>query len=117
MVEACDHPITVEAELEQTFVKVEQVAVLVPLKQRSQLRAKDFLRLERDNLRLGLMPTTADLEWVGLQTVEILMLARVYLYLELELATISLRIEPEYQVHRVSNLLPLGFSEPGECLA
>ena len=33
MLEARDHPITVKAELEQTFVKIEQVAVLVPLKQ------------------------------------------------------------------------------------
>ncbi len=72
VLEARDHPITVEAELEQTLVKVEQVAVLVPLKQRSQLGAKDFLRLERDNLCLGLMPTTSDLEWVGLEAVEIL---------------------------------------------
>ncbi len=38
------------------------------------------------------------------------MLARVDLYLELELATaISLRGEPEYEVHRVSDLLLLGF--------
>ncbi len=75
MLEARDHPITVEAELEQTLVEVEQVAVFVPLKQRSQLGAEDFLRLKRDNLRLGLMPTTVDLEWVGLKTVEIFMLA------------------------------------------
>jgi hypothetical protein len=33
MLEARDHPITVKAELEQSLVEVEQVAVLVPLKQ------------------------------------------------------------------------------------
>ena len=83
MLEARDHPVAVEAELEQTLVKVEQVTVLVPLKQRPQLGAEDFLRLERDNLCLGLMPTTADIEWVGLQAVEILVLARVDLDFEL----------------------------------
>jgi hypothetical protein len=69
MLEACDHPAAVEAKLEQTLVKVEQVAVLVPLKQRSQLGAEDFLRLERNNLCLGLMPAAAHNEGVGLKAI------------------------------------------------
>ncbi len=43
------------------------------------------------------------------------MLARVDLYLELEFAAaVSLRGELEYQVHRVSGLLAIRFSKPGE---
>ena len=84
MLETRDQPIAVEAELEQTFVKVEQVAVLVPLKQCPQLGAENFLRLERDNLRFRLMPAAVDLERIGLQAVEVLVFARVDLDLELE---------------------------------
>jgi hypothetical protein len=46
MLEARDHLSAVEAELKQSLVEVEQVAVLVPLKQCSQLGAEVFLRAE-----------------------------------------------------------------------
>ena len=46
MVEARNHPITVQTQLEQPFVEIEQVTVLVPLKQCPQLGSEQFLRLE-----------------------------------------------------------------------
>src|SRR5438128_1442078 len=55
---------------------------------------------------------------IRLKAIKMLMLSRVDLYLQLELAAaVSLGSEPECQVHRVLDLLPLGFSEPGEGLA
>src|SRR5436305_1379347 len=101
MLKARDHPITVEAELEQTLVKVEQVAVLAPLKQRRQLGAKKFLRVERDNLGFRLMPVADDLEGVGFQAVKVLVFPRVHLHLEFERASSSrLWVELEFQRHR-----------------
>jgi hypothetical protein len=63
-------------------VKVEEVAVLVPLEESAQLRPEDFLRAEREDPRFGLVPATAHLKRVGLEPVEVVGLAGVDLDLE-----------------------------------
>jgi hypothetical protein len=74
MLETRNYSITVKTELEEAFVEVKQIAVLVSLKQCPQLGSKQFLRLERDNPGLRLMPVVVDLERIGFQAVEILVL-------------------------------------------
>ena len=59
------------------------------------------------------MPIAADLERVGFQAEEILMLARVDLDLELERVAIAgLRGEFEYQVYGMSGGVVLEIAEP-----
>ena len=84
MLEAGDHLVAIEAELKLTLVKVEQVAILVPLKQRPHFGAEDFLGLEGDDLSRGMMLTAFDLEGVGLEAVAVLVFSRIYLNLEFE---------------------------------
>src|SRR5262245_46218413 len=113
MLEARDQPITVETEPEQTFIKVEQVAVFMPLKKRSQLGAKKFLRLERDNLGFRLMPVVDDLEGVGFQSVQVLVFPRVHLDLKFERASPSgLWVELEFQMHGVRGCVVSAFPQP-----
>ncbi len=56
VVEAGEELATVQIQLLQSFIQIEKIAVLAPLQERPQLRPEEFFRLERDDLRLPLMP-------------------------------------------------------------
>ena len=44
-------------------MQVEQIAILAPLQQRTQLGRKDFFGLEREDVRCCAVPITLDREW------------------------------------------------------
>src|SRR5690606_1430468 len=89
VLEARKQLIAVEPELEQPFVEVEEITVLVSLEQRPQLRSEEFLRLERNDLGLRLMPVAHDFEGVVFEAKKILMFPSIQFNLEFQWAAVA----------------------------
>ena len=113
MLEAFDHFGGGDLKLDQSFIQVEEIAVLVPLKQGAQLRSKDLLRLKGGNFSSRLIPAILDLERIAFDAIQVVVLTSIEFDLQFELATVrDLGRELEYEMHRVTNLLAATFSQP-----
>ncbi len=83
MFEALEQFVSVELELGQTLIQVEQVAVLSSLKQRSQFGREYLFRLIGDDLRLTLIPAAFHREGIMLESKKTLVFARIDLNFQL----------------------------------
>jgi hypothetical protein len=87
MLEAGDQLVTIQIQVQQPFIEVEQITVLVPLEQSPQFRAEKFLRRKRYDISSRLVPVAYDREGVEFQAVKVQMFSCVYLDFDLEIAT------------------------------
>jgi hypothetical protein len=88
------------------------------LEQRPQFGCEKFLRLERDDLGLRLLPVAHNLEWIGFQAKTILVFPRIHLNLEFERAAVAgFRRELVGQMYGMRSGLLAALPKPREDVA
>lgn len=118
MIEACDKLFRIQLELLESFVEVEQVAVLPSLQECAQFGSEEFLRLEGGDFRFDLISVVDDLERIFLNAKQAPVLACVDFDLQFQYRVRSnFWRKPENQVHRVACLFPIALLQPPQRLA
>ena len=113
MVEALDELVRVHHKLFEPVMQIEQVAVLAPLQQGSQLGAERLFRLERRDLASAPIPVAFHRKGVRPDGEPALVLAGVDFDLEFQRRLrIGLGRELEHQMHRMPGLLALALAQP-----
>ncbi len=83
VVKACNDLFRGQRELLQSLMQIKQVAARASLQQRAQLRAEQFLGLERRDLSLASVPVVFQCKGISLDAEQVRVLASVDLDLEL----------------------------------